>query len=390
MDKIRLGVLGAGNMGTGHIKNTAEGLSPHVVITACADIRPERLEVAKGLVPEIHTFTDGIAMMESGLIDAVLIATPHYLHPFFAKEAFQRGLHVLTEKPAGVQVSEVQKMNAAAKASGLTFGIMFNQRADKLFQKARAIVQSGELGAPKRFVWIITNWYRTQSYYNSGSWRATWSGEGGGVLLNQSPHNLDLWQWIFGMPKRVRAFVNFGKYHDISVEDEATIYAEYENGAVGTFITTTGEAPGTNRLEISGDRGKLVLEHGKLTFTRLPIPEREYCYTSEFGSYKPEATVEEYTFDAPDGHPIVLENFARAVLYGEELLAPGYDGICSLSISNAALLSAWTDSWADIPVDTARFDALLAEHCKNEKPRTEYTESAENTENLAKRWQVQW
>ena len=244
---------------------------------------------------------------------------------------------------------------------------MFNQRTNPLYAKTREIVQSGELGELKRFVWIITNWYRTQAYYNSGSWRATWSGEGGGVLLNQAPHNLDLWQWIFGMPKRIRAFCSFGKYHHIDVEDDVTIYGEYENGATATFITTTGEAPGTNRLEISGDKGKIVIEHGKLKWWKLAIPEREFCFTATEGFISPETSYEEFSDTEPEGHPIVLEKFAQAILNGTSMIAEGEEGLNSLSISNAAYLSAWTNDWAEIPTDEALFEKFLKERCSAEK-----------------------
>ena len=258
-------------------------------------------------------------------------------------------------------------MNEAASKSGVKFGIMFNQRTNPLYAKARQIVQSGQLGQTKRLVWIITNWYRTQAYYDSGSWRATWGGEGGGVLLNQAPHNLDLWQWIFGMPKRVRAFCNFGKYHKIDVEDDVTIFGEYENGATATFITTTGEAPGTNRLEISGDRGKLVIEDGKLKWWKLSEPEREFCFTSKEGFYNPPTHYEEFCDEIPEGHPQVLEAFAKSILTDSEMVARGEEGLNSLSISNAAYISAWTDDWAELPTDEAFFEKKLTELSEKEK-----------------------
>ena len=367
MDKIRLGIIGVGNMGMGHLQNIADGLCPRIEVTAVSDIVPEKLDRAKTICPSIECFGDTDAMLDSGLIDAVLIAVPHYDHPTYAIKSFERGLHVITEKPAGVYTRQVREMNEAAEKAGVTFGIMFNQRSNPLFARAREIVKSGQLGELKRMVWIITNWYRTQSYYDSGSWRATWDGEGGGVLLNQAPHNLDLWQWIFGMPGRVRAFCSFGKYHNVAIEDDVTIYGEYDNGATATFITTTGEAPGTNRLEISGDRGKIVLENGTLKWTKLKTPEREFCFTSESGFACPETEYEEFTAKEPDGHPILLNDFANAILDGTPLLAPGYEGINSLSISNAAYLSAWTDDWAEIPVDEESFEKYLNELRNNEK-----------------------
>lgn len=368
MKKIRLGIIGMGNMGSGHFRNVMDGKCPSVEVTAVSDINPDKLNFPKQY-PEVTCFTDTTEMLDSGLIDAALIAVPHYDHPTWAIECFNRGIHVLTEKPAGVYARQVREMNDAAAKSGVKFGIMFNQRTNPLYAKAREIVQSGGLGEPKRLVWIITNWYRTQAYYNSGSWRATWSGEGGGVLLNQAPHNLDLWQWIFGMPKRIRAFCSFGKYHEIDVEDDVTIYGEYENGATATFITTTGDAAGTNRLEITGDKGKIVIEHGKLCWWKLAVPEREFCFTATEGFVTPECTYEEYTEEEPEGHPTVLEKFAQSILNGTDMIAAGEEGLNSLSISNAAYLSAWTNDWAEIPTDEALFESFLKKQCESETNR---------------------
>ena len=363
MNQIKLGIIGMGNMGSGHFRNVQEGKCPSVKVTAVCDINPERLKN----LGEIESFTDADKMLESGLVDAVLIAVPHYLHPVMAIKCFEHKIHVLTEKPAGVYARQVREMNEAAAKAGVKFGIMFNQRTNPLYAKAREIVQSGQLGQRKRLVWIITNWYRTQAYYNSGSWRASWAGEGGGVLLNQAPHNLDLWQWIFGMPKRVRAFCDFGKYHKIDVEDDVTIFAEYENGANATFITSTGEAPGTNRLEISGDKGKIVIEDNKLKWWKLKEAERDFCFTAKEGFITPENQYQEFSEQAPEGHPEVLEAFAKSILTGSEMIAHGEEGLNSLSISNAAYLSAWTNDWAEIPTDEALFEKKLALLCEKEK-----------------------
>lgn len=390
MEKIRLGIIGLGNMGSGHFHNILDGKCPSVTLAAVCDINPARLERARPY-PAIACFTDYKAMLDSGLVDAAVIAVPHYDHPTIAIECFRRGIHVMTEKPAGVYTRQVREMNEAAQSAGVKFGIMFNQRTNPLYAKAREILQSGQLGQPKRLVWIITNWYRTQAYYDSGSWRATWSGEGGGVLLNQAPHNLDLWQWIFGMPQKVRAFCEFGKYHKIDVEDDVTIFATYENGATATFITTTGETPGTNRLEISGDRGKIVIEHGKLCWWKLNIPERELCFEAADGFVKPEYEYEEFTAPVPEGHPLVLEAFARSILDGTELIADGQEGIRSLSISNAAYLSTWTDGWVELPVDEALYERHLQALCQKEnrtpKPQSAHTDSIDV---LRERWKVRW
>ncbi len=365
MEKIRLGIIGLGNMGGAHFNNVSVGKCPSVEVTAVCDIDETKFKKVEDH-PEVARFTDVDALLESGLIDAALIAVPHYDHPTIAIKCFERGIHVLTEKPAGVYARQVRLMNEAAAKSQVKFGIMFNQRTNPLYARAREIVSGGELGELKRFVWIITNWYRTQAYYDSGTWRATWRGEGGGVLLNQAPHNLDLWQWIFGMPKRVRAFCDFGKYHNIDVEDDVTIFGEYESGATATFISTTGDACGTNRLEINGDKGKIVIEDGKLKWWKLKIPEREMCFNSKEGFPTPEFTYEELEAPVPQGHPEVLEAFAQSILHGTEMVARGEEGLNSLSISNAAYLSAWCGDWADIPTDEDLFEKHLEECCKKE------------------------
>lgn len=391
MKQVRMGIIGVGVMGSAHANCLIRGEIADMVLTALCDTDPARRAQLKETYPDIPVFETHRALLESGLTDAVLIATPHYFHPTIAADSLSAGQHVLSEKPAGVRVSDVEGLGKLAEQCGKVFGIMFNQRTNPLFQKAKELVQSGRLGEPKRFVWIVTNWYRHQAYYDSGSWRATWSGEGGGVLMNQAPHNLDLWQWIFGMPKSVRAFCREGQYHNIEVEDDATIYAEYENGATALFVTSTGELPGTNRLEVCGDRGKLVLENGELRFWELPYAEREICYTAKD---LPDASVASMTEIKPEGeesaHPGILRNFAANILRGEPLLAPGAEGVYELTISNAAYLSSWTGETVNLPLDTARFDALLEERAK----RSEKKHTSEKNEALSdfykQKWQVNW
>ena len=388
MDQVRFGLVGIGGMGSSHLQRLVDKKIKGAVITAVCDIKPERLEVARQMCGDsVKYYTDYKEMLASGEVDLVQIATPHYLHPVIAKEAFAAGLHVLTEKPAGVYTKAVREMNEAAAASGKVFGIMYNQRTTSLYRKARELVKNGELGELKRSVWIITNWYRTQAYYNSGGWRATWSGEGGGVLMNQCPHNLDLWQWIFGMPTRVRACCYEGKYHNIEVEDDATIYTEYPNGATGVFISTTGECPGTNRLELSGDRGKIVIEDGKLKFWKLSESEREHTFTSPkgFGKMSVEeleidCTAENYPY-ADEAHGGIMQNITDAILYGTPLLAPGEEGINGLNISNAAFLSSWNNGeWIDLPVDEDRFLDALNVKIANSQEKTGVVETVMSTE----------
>ncbi|UQZ36621.1 oxidoreductase [Paenibacillus sp. PK3_47] len=377
MMKVRFGIIGVGNMGRDHafsLLNDVKGAE----LTAVCDVNPARLEWAEEQLPEhVQRYATAAELFESRSIDAVLIATPHYDHPPLAIEALRCGYHVLIEKPAGVYTKAVQEMNEAAAQSDRKFGIMYNQRTNPLYQKLRDLIRSGELGEIRRTNWIITNWYRSQSYYDSGGWRATWAGEGGGVMLNQDPHQLDLWQWTTGMmPKRVRAFCHFGKYRNIEVEDDVTAYVEYENGATGLFITTTGEAPGTNRFEINGDNGKIVIEDGKLTFWRLRTPEPQFNaeYKGGFGS--PEC----WKCDIPvqpgngDQHKGILRNFTNAILHDEELLAPGEEGIHGLTLSNAMYLSAWTDNWVELPIDADLFYDKLMEKVEQSTFHKEVTE----------------
>ncbi len=374
MKKVRFGIIGVGNMGRAHAHSLLKEVKG-AELTAVCDISPERLEWAVEELPEhVQRCSSSEELFESGCVDAVLISTPHYDHPPLAIQAFKHGLHVLIEKPAGVYTKAVQEMNDAAAQSDRIFGIMYNQRTNPLYQKLRELIASGELGEIRRTNWIITNWYRSQSYYNSGGWRATWAGEGGGVLLNQDPHQLDLWQWTTGMmPRRVRAFCHFGKYRNIEVEDDVTAYVEYENGATGLFITTTGEAPGTNRFEITGDNGKIVIEDEKLTFWRLRTPEPEFnaAYTGGFG--QPECWKCEIPVDAGSGeqHVGILRNFTNAILTGESLIAPGEEGIHGLTLSNAMYLSAWTDNWVDLPIDADLFYEQLMEKVQNSTFRKE-------------------
>ena len=358
---VRLGIIGVGNMGSSHIRNQVEGKHTEVEIVACADLIPERNAKMKELIPSIKTFDSAEALIDSGEVDAVLIATPHYFHSPIAQYAFSKGLHVMTEKPAGVYTKQVREMNEAAAKSGLVFGIMYNQRTNCVYRKTRELVQSGEFGEIKRVSWIITDWYRTQAYYNSGGWRATWAGEGGGVLLNQCPHNLDLWQWICGMPSKIKAVCHEGKWHDIEVEDDVTIYAEYPNGATGTFITTTGDCPGTNRLEITMDGGKIIVEDSEtIHLYRLERRVSDHLKNAEEGFGKIKGEWEDVETDGINRqHPEVVSKFAAAILRGEPLVARGEEGINGLSISNAAHLSSWTGKDVTIPVDEDVYYAEL-------------------------------
>jgi predicted dehydrogenase len=371
-EKVRVGVIGLGNMGRVHALELHAGHVPRAELGAICDVEPAAFEAFAG-VPH---FSDSSELLRSGLVDAVLVATPHYDHTPISVEALGLGLHVLSEKPLAVHKADCELMLEAYRRRPnpeQVFGEMFNQRLDPRYQKLRALVQGGELGRVHRITWIITDWFRSEEYYRASGWRATWRGEGGGVLLNQCPHNLDLWQWIFGMPKRVRAFCGFGRFHEIEVEDDVTAYFEYEDGATGVFVTSTGEAPGTNRLEVAGDRGKIVLEGGALQFTRNEVSAREYSRTTrERFSAPPIWNVQVPLPSSSPQHLGILQNFVRAILDGEPLVAPAVEGIHSVELANAIIYSALQAETVSLPLDSAAYAAELERlivESRYEKPK---------------------
>lgn len=366
MSTLRLGIIGIGGMGSNHALSIVKGLVPNLELTAVADINPQRIKWAKENLPEsIAHFSDGRELIDSSECDAVLIATPHYFHPEFVIYALTHGLHAISEKPAGVYTKQVREMNEIASKSDKVFAIMFNQRTNCVYRRLHEMIECGELGALKRVNWIITDWYRTQSYYDAAGWKATWDGEGGGVLLNQCPHQLDLLQWLCGLPIKVRAFCHEAKWHNIEVEDDVTAYMEFENGATGVFVTTTGDAPGTNRLELTFEMGKIVCEHDKLIFDRLKINEREFCKTEKNGFAKPPMEhIEIETDGKNEQHIGVLKAFTDRILNGGKLIAEGSEGINGLMLSNAMFLSSWLGKEVNIPFDE---DLFLEELNKRRK-----------------------
>lgn len=357
MEQVRIGLIGIGNMGTNHCKTLQNGRVGELKLTAVADRQGSRRDWAKDhLGSEVTIYEEGEDLITSGICDAVLIAVPHYQHPELAKSAFANHLHVLCEKPAGVYTKQVRQMNEAAAASDRVFAMMFNQRTNCIYRKMHEMVHSGELGAIKRVNWIVTDWYRTQTYYDSGDWRATWDGEGGGVLLNQCPHNMDLLQWICGMPDQVTAFCHNGKWHEIEVEDDVTAYLEYPNGATGVFVTSTADAPGTNRFEITLEMGKLVCEQDKLVLYKLDQNEREFCKTAKGGFDVPACQITEVSTDGNnEQHVGVMKAFAARILHGTPLIAGGEEGIKGLTLSNAMHLSGWLGITVELPFDEDLF-----------------------------------
>jgi predicted dehydrogenase len=364
MDKVRIGIVGLGNMGATHAACILAGKINRLELAAVCDSDPAK--VAR--YPQSRGFPSAEAMIASGTIDAVLIATPHYFHTTIGLAALQAGLHVLVEKPISVHKADCERLLAAHRDPRQIFAAMFNQRTDPYYLQLRHLVQSGEFGEVRRFNWIITDWFRTAAYYSSSRWRATWAGEGGGVLLNQCPHNLDLIQWIFGQPVRVRAFCRFGRYHDIEVEDDVTACLEFANGATGVFITSTGESPGTNRLEITAESGRLVYEDDQIRCLRNRVPMSEFSRTSPEAFARPETVPGLLTAPGHGGqHQEILQNFTEAILDGIPLIAPAAEGIHSVELANAMLLSAWLDQTVELPIDPAHYERLLQQRIRESR-----------------------
>jgi predicted dehydrogenase len=368
MNPVRLALVGLGNMGAGHARRVVAGEIPGLQLAAVCDPSAE----ARSAFPDARPFADAADFFRAPDIDAVLIATPHYSHRPLSVAALAAGLHVLVEKPVAVQAGEFDELRAAANAHPQqVFAAVFNQRTDPAYQKIRALLCDGTLGAVRRWQWTITDWFRPDCYYRLGSWRATWAGEGGGILVNQCPHNLDLTWWFFGAPSRVRAHCHFGKHHGIEVEDEVTAYLEYPGGATGVFIASTGEAPGTNRLEIAGDNGRLVFERGRLTFTRNLVAAAEFSRTATQPFSAP--ATEEHVEDFPDRgpqHAGILADFAAAIRESRPPLAPALEGLHSVALANAMLLSTWEDRTIDFPLDTAAYARALDAKIAASAPKT--------------------
>ena len=363
---MKIAVIGMGNMGSQYAQMIAEGKIPGMELAAVTRVRKERWETLKDIMPQgLKIYESAQALYDAfdrGEVqaDGVIIATPHYAHSEEAVQAFERGLHVLCDKPAGVYSRQAREMTeayrkaaerknaeqrkAAEEKPGLLYGFIFNQRTMPVYRKLRELVRGGKYGDLKRVNWVVTDWYRSNAYYTSNAWRGTWKGDGGGTLLNQCPHNLDLLQWICGMPARVQGFCHEGKYHPIEVEDEVTAYMEWENGATGIFIASTGEAPGVNRLELSMDNALLVCENGKIRVCELDKPEIEYRLGTGDPYGQPRGTWS--TIDCENEqhpHEKVLQEFARG-----NMTASGKEAVYSLLLSNAIYLSSWEKQMVEI------------------------------------------
>ena len=368
MDQVRFGIIGMGIMGTNHASWLRDGLVPNGTVRAVCDIQEERRQWSREHLPNVQVYTDYRHLLKDESVDAVIIATPHYFHPTMCEDALDAGLHVLSEKPAGVYTKSLHALYEKSRSNpDLVFGIMLNERTNPVFKKAKELCANGSIGKLRRATWISTDWWRPQHYYDSSDWRGTWNGEGGGVLINQGPHQIDLMQWICGMPNSVWADLKYGLYRDVTVEDDASVHLKFDDGATGTFIICTNDILGTNHFEIFGDRGKITIEDSaRLTARLLHEPETDLNHRLTFADVKEilssgrlneffdETIYTEYN-DFGVQHHIILQDFCQAVLSGSPLYVPGTEGINSLMMSNAMHLSSWLNQEINLPLDEDRY-----------------------------------
>jgi predicted dehydrogenase len=358
MNKIRIGIIGMGNMGKFHADYLLANKVSRCELTCFSEPSGSSRERYK----QLTHFDSAEKLIGSGQVDAVIVATPHYSHTTIGMEALDQGLHVLVEKPISVHKADCERLIAKARSRKQVFAAMFQLRTDPKFKKLKRLLDGKELGKITRISWIITDWFRTEAYYSSGGWRATWRGEGGGVLLNQCPHNIDLLIWLCGMPARVRGFCQLGRYHNIEVEDQVTAYLEWPDGATGIFVTSTGESPGSNRFEIVGEMGKVVLENNKIAFTRNEVSMLDFSKSSKAGFARPEV----WNVDIPyentgPQHQVIVQNFVDAILDGAPLIAPGAEGMQSVEFANAVLYSSLENKTIELPLDARAYETRLQE-----------------------------
>lgn len=373
MKELRIGIIGAGSIGSTHVQRFVTHQIQHARLTGICDTDPAVI----ARYPDIPTWTDYRAFIDSGELDAVIVATPHFSHVPIGMYALEKGLHVLMEKPVAVHKADALRLLEAHTDKKLVFAAMFDTRTEPRYQKVRELIQAGELGTIRRINWILTAWFRSNAYYASSLWRATWAGEGGGMLVNQLPHDLDLFQWIFGLPKRVRAFCPLGKYHPIEVEDEVNALLEFENGATAVLVATTGEAPGTDRREIIGDRGRLVIHNDYLEFTRNEVPTDEFNRTTRERFGAPNSWEVKIPIKGQAGrHTEVIQKFVGAIREGTPLVAGAYEGLASIELANAITLASALDKTIELPLDAKQYEVFLREKIAASIPKTEVVESA--------------
>lgn len=376
---LRVAVAGMGTMGRLYAGWMQQGRVPGAVFSAAYDPASDCAARLQEGFPQAKFFSQSSELFHSGLADAVIIASPHRFHPELGEQALRAGLHTMVEKPAGIDAASVRRMNAAAaEHPQLAYGIMFNQRTNPLYRRIRELVQSGEMGQLRRVTWLITTWWRPDSYYTHSPWRATWTHEGGGVLTSQVPHQLDLLQWICGMPERVCCHMHFGSHRAVSVEDDVTAYLEFPNGATGVFVSCTHDVLGTDRLELLLDGGKIIVEDScRARIRRLHQMEQELSAGMDAqqtarlveGGELPDIcteTVLEHNPEWAAQHCEMLADFVNAAQTGTPCTAPGAEGLNEVQLANAMYVSAWQGRAVTLPVDEAAFSDMLAERARSE------------------------
>jgi len=292
--------------------------------------------------------------------DVAVIVTPHPLHPSMTIDCLRAGCHVLVEKPMAIDVASADEMIEEAKKSGRILAINFQQRFRPVIEKARAIIAAGEIGPLVRTL-SVEPWFRTAFYYRTAVWRAKWTSEGGGVLLNQAPHTLDLLCHLAGMPRKVWGWTRT-LYHAIEVEDTAQAMLEYPNGAPGYLTVSTTEVGVEQRVQIVGEKGAIELVGDKMTVYRIHPSTREFMTGSTEMFAKPETVAE--MLDLPDtsgAHVAVYRDLKAAIQEGRPPRADGREAIMSLELANAITLSSYSGQPVTLPLDRKAYGELLAD-----------------------------
>ena len=357
VDSLRYVVIGvAASIFPSHRRaQLAEGIN---VVAACDN----RAEPGKQRAAEIGCafYEDYRAMLAETKPDVAIIVTPHPLHPSIAIDCLRAGCHVLVEKPMAIDVASADRMVAEADTCGRTLAINFQHRLRPAVEKARQLVVEGAIGALVRTL-SIEPWFRTAYYYRTADWRAKWTSEGGGVLLNQAPHTLDILCHLAGLPRKVWGWTRT-RYHSIQVEDTAQAMFEYPNGAPGYLTVSTVEVGVAPHLQIIGEKGAIELVGNQLTIYRSTPSSREYMLTSAEMFGKPETSSE--TLEIPDtsgAHLAVYRDFKAALRDGRQPRCNGREGIMSLELANAITLSSYADRAVTLPLDRAAYSELLSD-----------------------------
>lgn len=359
---IRVGLIGIGFMGRRYAQILLEGQVPGMELAAACCHSSRSREWCREHLPEsVQLYEDYDRMLSEGGLDAILVVTPHRSHPEQAIKAFEHGLDVMCDKPAAVSVSDARRMKAAAEAHGCVYGIMFHQRMYEKYRYFKQLLDSGELGELQRMKMENSRYYRTKHYHQSGPWRSSWEGEGGAALINQGQHILDIWQWLFGLPKELYANLQFGKHNDFLVEDEATILMQYEGHVTGSFFLTTGEALHEERLRAVCSRGTIELVENRMTIYRHEDIQHYHDTVDKISRDTLQMRKEELVFDddRPEPYPEMLADFAAAVRSRGKTMADGDAGIGTLELTNGAYLSAKENRPVPLPIRGEAYDGLL-------------------------------